>query len=149
MREENWNIRGKISQSRVDNQQTQLTYGVEYRIEFRQHWWEASALTTVPALFYIIYEEGFFICSQQWTSYFIVGRGKKTLGRSQKKTRVWVRVILVLMTSSYLPLLCDISLDVEIVLALQPGDNFFSSLQFCLFKACPYTSTQSSNEEKE
>ena len=40
----------KTSQSRVENQQTQPTYDTKSGIEPGLHWWEASALATLPPL---------------------------------------------------------------------------------------------------
>ena len=50
-REENRRTRRKTSYIKGENQQqTQLTFGVNARIWARPHWWEASALTTAPLL---------------------------------------------------------------------------------------------------
>ena len=50
-RQENRRTRRKTSYIKGENQQqTQLTFGVNARIWARPHWWEASALTTAPLL---------------------------------------------------------------------------------------------------
>ena len=51
VREENWSTQGKMSQTRVEEQQTQPSHTVEAGIESRPHTvlkWKASGLTKVP-----------------------------------------------------------------------------------------------------
>ena len=46
----NRSTRGKTSQGREENQQTQPTHDAESGNEPEPHWWEASALSSAPSL---------------------------------------------------------------------------------------------------
>ena len=48
MRGETWSTQGITSWSRVENQQTSLTYWVWAKIQPRPHWWKGTGTSTLP-----------------------------------------------------------------------------------------------------